>query len=170
MIKLLVVDDEIWIRERISKEIPWESVQTEVVGTAEDGQEAMEIYFKRVSSYDATVVAFRDWFRKNIWCYSGTGYLPADCLCNHLLSSEIYKVWKSLPCSRRKRRVGETVRNQCREDKDYNNDYCSGLLCIVRCAFVRTGYVRHLLLCKRLGNDGNFFCCNRWIEYCWRNR
>ena len=43
MIKLLVVDDEIWIRERISKEIPWESVQTEVVGTAEDGQEALEI-------------------------------------------------------------------------------------------------------------------------------
>ena len=23
---------------------------------------------------------------KNIWCYSGTGYLPADRLCNHLLS------------------------------------------------------------------------------------
>ena len=43
MIKLLVVDDEIWIRERISKEIPWESVQTEVVGSAEDGQEALEI-------------------------------------------------------------------------------------------------------------------------------
>ena len=43
MIKLLVVDDEIWIRERISKEIPWESVQAEVVGTAEDGQEALEM-------------------------------------------------------------------------------------------------------------------------------
>ena len=41
MIKLLVVDDEISIRERISKEIPWESVQAEVVGTAEDGQEAL---------------------------------------------------------------------------------------------------------------------------------
>ena len=43
MIKLLVADDEIWIRERIAREIPWETIGAEVIGAAEDGQEALEI-------------------------------------------------------------------------------------------------------------------------------
>lgn len=42
MIKLLVIDDEIWIRERIAREIPWDSVGAEVIGAAQDGMEALE--------------------------------------------------------------------------------------------------------------------------------
>ena len=113
-------------------------------------------YFKRVSSYDATVVAFVIG-SENIWCYSSTGYLLADCLRNHLLSlRNIQSMKKALQSA--ETRVGETVRNQCPEDKDYSDDYRSGMLCIIWRTFVRTGYVRKVLFCKGMGNDGNFFC------------
>lgn len=42
MYKLLVVDDEIWIRQRIAKTLPWEQISITQVETAEDGQEALE--------------------------------------------------------------------------------------------------------------------------------
>ena len=47
MIRLIVVDDEVWIRERIAKEVPWETIGVEVVGTAEDGEEALEMIRER---------------------------------------------------------------------------------------------------------------------------
>jgi two-component system response regulator YesN len=41
MYKVLLVDDEILIRERISKKIPWEELGYELVGTCENGREAI---------------------------------------------------------------------------------------------------------------------------------
>lgn len=43
MYKVLLVDDEILIRERISKRIPWEELGYELVGTCENGEEAVEL-------------------------------------------------------------------------------------------------------------------------------
>jgi len=42
MYKVLLVDDEILIRERISQRIPWESLGYELKGTCENGKEAIE--------------------------------------------------------------------------------------------------------------------------------
>lgn len=42
MYKLLVVDDEEWIRHGIATAIPWEKYQIQVTGTAADGTEAVE--------------------------------------------------------------------------------------------------------------------------------
>ncbi|MFT4007270.1 MAG: response regulator [Lacrimispora sp.] len=41
MYKVLLVDDEILIRERISRKIPWEELGYELAGTCENGREAM---------------------------------------------------------------------------------------------------------------------------------
>lgn len=43
MYKLLIADDEIWIRERMAKEIAWSSINVQVAGVAEDGREALEL-------------------------------------------------------------------------------------------------------------------------------
>lgn len=42
MYKLLIVDDEEWIRNGIAAAIPWEDYQIRVIGTAADGTEAVE--------------------------------------------------------------------------------------------------------------------------------
>ena len=42
MFRLLVVDDEVWIRERISQMIDWNLIQVEVIGEAADGEEALK--------------------------------------------------------------------------------------------------------------------------------
>ncbi len=47
MYKVLLVDDEILIRERISQRIPWESLGYELRGTCENGKEAIEFMEKQ---------------------------------------------------------------------------------------------------------------------------
>lgn len=42
MIKLLIVDDDMWIREGLKRNIRWEQAGIEVAGTAADGEEALE--------------------------------------------------------------------------------------------------------------------------------
>lgn len=42
MYKVLLVDDEVLIREAISENIPWETLGFELLGTCENGREAME--------------------------------------------------------------------------------------------------------------------------------
>ena len=42
MYKLLIVDDEDWIRERLKHTIDWGSMDVEVIGEACDGEEALE--------------------------------------------------------------------------------------------------------------------------------
>ena len=42
MYKLLVVDDEAWVRERIITTIDWKEMNVEIVGEASDGEEALE--------------------------------------------------------------------------------------------------------------------------------
>lgn len=46
MIKVVLVDDEVIIREGIKSEINWEALGMEVVGVAEDGEEALELIEK----------------------------------------------------------------------------------------------------------------------------
>ena len=46
MYKILLVDDEILIREKIAQKIPWEELGFELVAACENGQEAMEILEK----------------------------------------------------------------------------------------------------------------------------
>lgn len=43
MIKLLIVDDDMWIREGLRRNIRWEQAGIEVAGTAADGEEALEL-------------------------------------------------------------------------------------------------------------------------------
>lgn len=43
MYKLLIVDDEVWIRERLRYTIDWESIGIQVIGEACDGEEALEL-------------------------------------------------------------------------------------------------------------------------------
>lgn len=43
MYKVIIVDDEKNIRERMSKFLPWEEFDFEVVGTAKDGSEALKL-------------------------------------------------------------------------------------------------------------------------------
>ena len=43
MYKVILVDDEALIREAISKNVPWEEAGFELVGTAENGQEALKL-------------------------------------------------------------------------------------------------------------------------------
>jgi len=43
MIKLLIADDESFIRQGISRTIPWEETDIEIVGEAANGQEALEM-------------------------------------------------------------------------------------------------------------------------------
>lgn len=43
MHKLLIVDDESWVRERLKCTIDWNKIGLEVVGEAEDGEEALEL-------------------------------------------------------------------------------------------------------------------------------
>lgn len=43
MYKMLVVDDESWIRERLISTIDWAELGIEVIGEAEDGEEALNI-------------------------------------------------------------------------------------------------------------------------------
>lgn len=43
MHKLLIVDDDEWIREGIKRNVPWEKGNIHVVGTAADGQEGWEL-------------------------------------------------------------------------------------------------------------------------------
>ena len=42
MYKLLIADDEAWIRERLSQAIDWAGIGAEVAGEACDGEEALE--------------------------------------------------------------------------------------------------------------------------------
>lgn len=42
MYKVLIADDEAWIRERIVKTIDWSKIGAEVIGEASDGKEALE--------------------------------------------------------------------------------------------------------------------------------
>jgi two-component system response regulator YesN len=42
MIKLLIVDDDVWIREGLRRNIRWEQAGIEVAGTAADGEEALK--------------------------------------------------------------------------------------------------------------------------------
>lgn len=42
MIKLLIVDDDMWIREGLRRNIRWEQAGIEVAGTAADGEEALK--------------------------------------------------------------------------------------------------------------------------------
>lgn len=48
MIKILVVEDEFLMRERLVKAIRWDSIGCEVVAQAENGQEALEIIHKEL--------------------------------------------------------------------------------------------------------------------------
>ncbi|WP_150265791.1 response regulator [Paenibacillus tepidiphilus] len=43
MIKLLIVDDDMWIREGLKRNIRWEQAGIEVAGTAADGEEALAL-------------------------------------------------------------------------------------------------------------------------------
>ncbi|AIQ60076.1 response regulator [Paenibacillus borealis] len=43
MIKLLIVDDDMWIREGLRRNIRWEQAGIEVAGTAADGEEALKL-------------------------------------------------------------------------------------------------------------------------------
>ncbi|MCM3629611.1 response regulator [Paenibacillus glycanilyticus] len=45
--KVLIADDESIIREGIRSSIPWEELQLEVVGEAEDGEEALELAIEK---------------------------------------------------------------------------------------------------------------------------
>lgn len=44
MVKVLIVDDEINIRNGIKKSIPWDEFGMEVIGEADDGEKAITIY------------------------------------------------------------------------------------------------------------------------------
>ncbi|UJF31730.1 response regulator [Paenibacillus hexagrammi] len=43
MFKLLIADDDVWIREGIKRSIPWEQYNIQIVGVAADGLEAWEL-------------------------------------------------------------------------------------------------------------------------------
>lgn len=43
MIKLLIVDDDMWIREGLRRKIRWEQAGIQVTGTAADGEEALKL-------------------------------------------------------------------------------------------------------------------------------
>ena len=43
MYQVMLVDDEILVRERISKRIPWESLGYRLAAVCENGKEAMEV-------------------------------------------------------------------------------------------------------------------------------
>lgn len=42
MLKLLIVDDELWVRERFSERIDWESIGIRLIGAASDAEEAIQ--------------------------------------------------------------------------------------------------------------------------------
>jgi len=43
MYRLLIVDDEFNIRDGLANSVPWKDIGVEVVGTASDGREALEL-------------------------------------------------------------------------------------------------------------------------------
>jgi two-component system response regulator YesN len=43
MYRLVIADDEVWIRERLAKAIDWASAGIEVAGVAQDGKEALRL-------------------------------------------------------------------------------------------------------------------------------
>ena len=44
MVKILIVDDELWIREGLKKQIPWTELNMEMVGAVGNGEAALELY------------------------------------------------------------------------------------------------------------------------------
>ncbi|WP_409343102.1 response regulator [Paenibacillus sp. MBLB4367] len=43
MLRLLIVDDELWVRERFSERIDWESIGIRLIGAASDAEEAIQL-------------------------------------------------------------------------------------------------------------------------------
>src|SRR4051794_16739147 len=46
MYKIMIVDDEKWIRKSLQEEIDWEGLNLEMVGEAANGEEAFELALK----------------------------------------------------------------------------------------------------------------------------
>jgi len=62
MYKVLLVDDEILIRERIARRIPWEELGFELIASCENGQEAIKVLEQESVDLVFTDIRFDQYF------------------------------------------------------------------------------------------------------------